>query len=63
MRRANALTPLRYAGLMRVYGAPLLTLSPVSQMIPDARHEVAPLALAPRKKDLDDAPFPPFLLP
>ena len=47
---------------MRVYGAPLLTLSPVSQMIPDARHEVAPLALASRKKGLDDAHFPPFLL-
>lgn len=48
---------------MRVYGAPLLTLSPVSQMIPDARYEVAPLALASRKKGLDDAPFLPFLLP
>ena len=48
---------------MRVYGAPLLTLSPVSQMIPDARHEVAPLAIASRKKGLDDAPFLPFLLP
>jgi hypothetical protein len=48
---------------MRVYGAPLLTLSPVCQMIPDARHEVAPRVLASRKKDLDDAPFPPLLLP
>jgi hypothetical protein len=27
-------------------------------MIPDARHEVAPLALASRKQDLDDVPFP-----
>ena len=43
---------------MRVYDAPLLTLNPVSQMIPDARHEVAPLALASRKQDLDDVPFP-----
>ena len=63
MRCDESGNTIRYAGLMRVYGAPLLTLGPVSQMIPDARHEVAPLALASRQKDRDDAPFLPFLLP
>jgi hypothetical protein len=54
---------IQHTGLMRVVDALILTLTPLSQMIPNARYQVAPLAVASRRKDLDDPPAPPFRLP
>ena len=48
---------------MRVVDVLSLTLGPLAQMIANARSKVAPLAVASRRKDLDDAPVLRLALP